>query len=56
MPYINTPPRTEDEIIKVHVSNMKHVSTNELERKLKEKEIGLIRLLGEEENLRSEQT
>ena len=34
---------------------MKHRSTDELERKLKEKEVDLIRLLDEEEHLRSEQ-
>ena len=41
--------------MKVHVSNMKHMSTDELERKVKEKEVELIRLLDEDEHLRSEQ-
>ena len=34
---------------------MQHISTNELERKLKEKKVELIRLLHEEELLRSKQ-
>ena len=49
---VNKPLRKEKEIIKV--LNMKHMSTDELERKLKEKEMKLVRLLDEEGHLRSE--
>ena len=35
---VNTPLRKEEEIIRVHVSNMNHMSTDELKRKLREKE------------------
>ena len=46
---VNTSLRKEEEIIKVHILNMEHMSTNELERKLKKKEeVELIRLLNEE--------
>ena len=52
---IYTPLGKEEENVKVQFLYMKHISTDELERKLKEKEVELIRLLDEEEYLRSEQ-
>ena len=45
----------KEEIIKEHVLNIKYMSTDELERKLKEKEVELIRFPHEEEYLKSEQ-
>ena len=51
---VNTPQRKEEEIIKVNVSNMKHIGTDEFETKLKEKEVQLIRMLDEEEHQRYE--
>ena len=54
MPYVNKPLKGKEEIIKIHIENIKHMSVDELERKLKEK-VELIRLLEEEEYLRNEQ-
>ena len=51
----NLPLRKEEKLKKVYVSTMKHVNTDELERKLKEKKAELIRLLGKEGHIRSEQ-
>ena len=39
MPCIYTPLKKEEEIIKVQVLNMKYMSTDGFERKLKEKEV-----------------
>ena len=51
----NKPLRREEGSIKVHIENLRHVSTDEFERKLEEKEVKLIRLLEEEKHLRNEQ-
>ena len=45
--------KKEEEIIKVHVQKMKHLCTDELEIKLNEKEVNMIRLLDEEKHLRN---
>ena len=41
-PCVDSPLRKDEEILKVHVLNMKHTCTDELEGKLKEKEAELI--------------
>ena len=51
--YVNTT-KERGKTYKVHVLNMEHISADELERKLKEREIELIRLQDEEGHLRSE--
>ena len=51
---VNTLLRKEEEIIKVHVLKMKHMSTDKLGRRWEEEELDLIRILDEEEHLRSE--
>ena len=53
VPCVGTPLRRKKQIMKAHVENIKHPSTNELERKLK-KDIEWIRLLDEKEHLRNE--
>ena len=42
------------EMIKVYVLNIMHMGTDESDRKLKEKEVELIRFLGDGEHLRGE--
>ena len=54
VPCVSTPLGKDEESITVYVFNMKHMSMDELERKLKEKEVELITLLDEEDHLRRE--
>ena len=54
MMYVKTLLRKEEEIIKVHVLKMKHMSTDKLGRRCEEEELELIRILDEEEHLRGE--
>ena len=51
---VNTPLRRE-EVTKAHIESMKYLNKEELERKLKENEVELPRLLDAEKHLRNEQ-
>ena len=53
MSCINIPLRHEEEIMTAHIFSFQHMMADELERGLKEKEKELIRLLEEEDHLRS---
>ena len=56
VPFINTPlGKEEEEGIKAHVSNIRHIGTDELERTLKVTEVQLIRFLDGEKHQRGEQ-